>query len=213
MAQSHGTLLAIASICLWFLPQRLVYNERCLLVTIKLRLIIFQWCQSLFLDYFIVFSFHTVVMFFKMLSDSDSLKLSTQKAAEGGRDIESVDSDDGQFWCPHSLVINLHMPARLSAHFKNTQSTCLIVFSDGQESDRHHYMHSGAHLDDWFKLTCAQLTAHTNTPCRLVWRCHQPAMWKTVRWSLVVLRGRRSGELNVPLYPPTPTGHIWWMDR
>lgn len=32
-----------------------------------------------------------------MLSDSDSLKLSTQKAAEGGRDIESVDSDDGQF--------------------------------------------------------------------------------------------------------------------
>lgn len=37
MAQSHRTLLTIASMCPWFPSQRPVCNERCLLATIKLK--------------------------------------------------------------------------------------------------------------------------------------------------------------------------------
>lgn len=70
-------------------------------------------------------------------------------------------------------------------HTLNTQSTCLMVFSDGEESNCHHYTYSDSRLDDWRKLTCTA----DSTPKILVWRCHPPAMWKTVRWSLVFLRG------------------------
>lgn len=46
--------------------------------------------------------------------------MSTQKASQGGWDIDSVDSDDGQLWCPHTLVINLHTQTRFSCtHFKH----------------------------------------------------------------------------------------------
>lgn len=83
------------------------------------------------------------------------------------------------------------------------------MFLDWEESNCQHYTYSDARFDDGRKLTRAQLTAHTNKPQRLVWRSHQTAMWKTVRWSLVYLRGKKEKETErLPLSSDSYGSHL-----
>lgn len=177
---------------------------------------------QLILDSFIVSSFHTVVLFFKTFTHCSP---NTQQCPMGKvtqthhcclckkqlRELEIYIVWTVMNSCGVLVVLSSTSTRKPGSHQHslNTLSACLIAFSDWEESNCHHCTYSDARFDDWCKPTCAQLTAHTNTPYR---HSLQPAMRKAVRWSLVFLRGRKSGELNVPFHPPTPTGHSWWMD-